>query len=416
MDPIRSSCPTIRAALRGLAFAAAAALAAAPASAQTAPGKTLRVAFPAAETGFDPQAAGDFYSNHVNRVIFDPLYRYDYLARPYRIIPNTAAAMPEISADGRTWTIRVRPGIYFADDPAFRGNRRELIAADYAYSIKRILDPKMRSNQLNAIEGRFVGVEALVAKAKETGKFDFDAPVAASKSSTARRCGCGSTSRRRAAAELTSGFGAVAREVIDAYADASGWAMANPWAPALPAGRRRGQKIVLRRAPATARSTIPDRSNPADRELVQKFRNRKLPLTERVEISIIEESNPRMLAYRQGQLDYIGVPSDMVTTVLDEQDRLRPEFARQGIRWQRVVQPAISYSYFNMEDPVVGGYAPERVALRRAIAMAYNVDEEVKVIRQGQAAPATQVVPPQMSGHDPTLERAPYDLKAPSRR
>jgi ABC-type transport system substrate-binding protein len=417
MDPICSSCPTIRAALRGLAFAAAAALAAAPASAQTAPGKTLRVAFPAAETGFDPQAAGDFYSNHVNRVIFDPLYRYDYLARPYRIIPNTAAAMPEISADGRTWTIRVRPGIYFADDPAFRGNRRELIAADYAYSIKRILDPKMRSNQLNAIEGRFVGVEALVAKAKETGKFDFDAPVAGIEVVDRQ------TLRLRLNfpdAELlpnltTSGFGAVAREVIDAYADASGWAMANPvgTGPYRLKEWRRGQKIVLEASPSYREEHYPDSSDPADRELVQKFRNRKLPLTERVEISIIEESNPRMLAYRQGQLDYIGVPSDMVTTVLDEQDRLRPEFARQGIRWQRVVQPAISYSYFNMEDPVVGGYAPERVALRRAIAMAYNVDEEVKVIRQGQAAPATQVVPPQMSGHDPTLDaRAPYDPKA----
>ena len=60
----------------------------------------LRVAFPIAETGFDPQAAGDVYSNYVNRAIFDPLYRYDYLARPYKLVPNTAAALPEIS-DGR---------------------------------------------------------------------------------------------------------------------------------------------------------------------------------------------------------------------------------------------------------------------------------------------------------------------------
>jgi ABC-type oligopeptide transport system substrate-binding subunit len=72
-----------------------------PAWADTAPGKTLRVSFPIAETGFDPQAAGDAYSNYVNRAIFDPLYRYDYLARPYKLVPNTATGMPEISADGR---------------------------------------------------------------------------------------------------------------------------------------------------------------------------------------------------------------------------------------------------------------------------------------------------------------------------
>ncbi len=77
--------------------------------------------------------------------------------------------MPEISADGKTWTIRIRPGIYFADDPAFKGKRRELTAADYVYALKRILDPKMRSNSLQMVDGRFVGADALVAKAKETG-------------------------------------------------------------------------------------------------------------------------------------------------------------------------------------------------------------------------------------------------------
>src|SRR5438067_1373861 len=70
--------------------------------------KTLRVAFQVAETGFDPQAISDLYSEFVNRHIFDALYYYDYLARPYKLVPNTAAAMPEISSDGLTWTIRIR--------------------------------------------------------------------------------------------------------------------------------------------------------------------------------------------------------------------------------------------------------------------------------------------------------------------
>jgi oligopeptide transport system substrate-binding protein len=96
--------------------------------------KTLRVAFPVAETGFDPAPVGDIYSQYVNRAIFDAPYKYDYLARPYRIVPNTAVTMPKISADGKTWTIRIRPGIYFADDPAFKGKKRELTAADYVYS------------------------------------------------------------------------------------------------------------------------------------------------------------------------------------------------------------------------------------------------------------------------------------------
>ena len=351
----------------------------APAGAQPAADRAIRVAFPAPETGFDPQAAGDFYSNHVNRAIFDPPYRYDYLARPYRIIPNTAAAMPEISADGKTWTIRMRPGIYFSDDPAFKGKRRELTAADYAYSIKRILDPRLRSNQLNVVEGRFAGADAVVAKAKETGKFDYDAPIA----------GIDAVERftlkfvlnfpdyELLANLTTSGFGAVAREVIDAYADGSGWAMANPVGTGAYRLKewQRGQKIVLEANPTFRDERYPESNDPADRELLRKFGKRKLPLTERVEISIIEESNPRMLAFRQGQLDYVGVPADMVTTVLDDRDKLRPEYAKQGIRWERVVQPAVSYAYFNMDDPIVGGRDPAHVALRRAVAMAFNVDE-----------------------------------------
>ena len=125
--------------------------------AQADPNKVLHVSFPIAETGFDPQAINDLYSNYVNRAIFEALYRYDHFARPYKVVPNTAAALPEASADGKTWTIRVKPGIYFTDDPAFKGKKRELVAADYVYSWKRILDPKMRSPHLDDFDGKFVG-------------------------------------------------------------------------------------------------------------------------------------------------------------------------------------------------------------------------------------------------------------------
>ena len=56
--------------------------------------KTLHVAFPVAENGFDPQAIGDTYSDAVCLAIFDPLYRYDYFARPVVLQPNTAAVCP----------------------------------------------------------------------------------------------------------------------------------------------------------------------------------------------------------------------------------------------------------------------------------------------------------------------------------
>ena len=249
-----------------LVLAAATALRPLQAAAQADPNKVLRVAFPVAETGFDPQASNDIYSAYVERAIFDPLYTYDILARPYTIESNTAVALPEISPDGLQWTIRVKPGIYFYDDPAFKGRKRELTAADYIYSWKRTLDPKIRSFWLQTFDGLFDGAPAVIARAKETGKFDYDAPMA----------GLEAVDRYTIRIRLvhpaydllpnltTVQSAAVAREVIDKYADNSGWAMQNPvgTGPFRLKEWRRGQKIVLKRIQASGKcctraATIP---------------------------------------------------------------------------------------------------------------------------------------------------------------
>src|SRR6059036_37291 len=121
------------------------ALASPPAVAADAPAKVLRYAFNVAETGFDPARIDDLYSRIITAHIFDAPYKFDHLARPYKVQPNTASAMPEVADDFKTWTIHIRPGIYFADDPAFKGRRRELVAQDYVYAWKRFFDPANKS-------------------------------------------------------------------------------------------------------------------------------------------------------------------------------------------------------------------------------------------------------------------------------
>src|ERR1051325_8335467 len=100
--------------------------------------KTLYVAFEAPETGFDPAAVSDHYSLEVIHNIFEPLLSYDYLARPQKLVPGTTTALPQIADGGRTFVFKIQPGIYFADDPAFGGKKRELTAADYVYSLQRL--------------------------------------------------------------------------------------------------------------------------------------------------------------------------------------------------------------------------------------------------------------------------------------
>ena len=117
------------------------------------PSKILRITFQAAETGFDPVKVSDYYSGTVIEAIFDPLLTYDYLARPAKLVPNTAEALPQVTDQGRTYRVTVKPGIHFADDPVFKGRKRELTALDYAYSLRRFLDPKNRSPYAFLFEG-----------------------------------------------------------------------------------------------------------------------------------------------------------------------------------------------------------------------------------------------------------------------
>ncbi|MGH9578557.1 MAG: ABC transporter substrate-binding protein, partial [Terriglobales bacterium] len=159
-----------------LAVCVMAAGALAEASAQGA-AKTLRYAFPVAETGFDPGQINDLYSSIILGQIFDPPYTYDFLSRPVKVRTNTAVGMPEVSADGLTWTVRIQPGIFFTEDPAFNGRKRELVAQDYVYSLKRHFDPKVKSPNLYLVHKLIAGMDAVRQAALKGEKFDYDREV-----------------------------------------------------------------------------------------------------------------------------------------------------------------------------------------------------------------------------------------------
>ena len=128
-------------------------------------GKTLHVTFQVAETGFDPTRTSDYYSGMVIEAIYDRLLTYDYLARPAKLVPLAAESLPQITDNGKTYTFRIKKGIYFTPDPAFKGRKRELTAEDYAYSIKRFFDPRNRSPYAFLFEGKIVGLDELGALA-----------------------------------------------------------------------------------------------------------------------------------------------------------------------------------------------------------------------------------------------------------
>jgi ABC-type transport system substrate-binding protein len=393
------------AALLGLATAFA------PQAARAAdPNKVIRDVFPVAETGFDPAGVHDLYSGTIVQAIHETLFTYDYLARPSKIVPLTAEALPEVADDGRTWTIRLKKGIHFAPDPAFKGRKRELVAADYVYSLKRLIDPRIRSPWAFLVEGKFVGLDELADEAKKTGRFDYDRKIAGIEAVDRHtlRFRLKATDYNLPYVLAHEPSSAVAREVIEAYAGVDGRAMGNPvgTGPYRLEQWLRSSKIVLVANPEYRGFTWNfAATDPADQKLVAAMKGRKMPQVGRVEISIIEEDQSRLLAFQNGELDIMNLEGPLAPNVLDG-DRLKPAFAQKGVQLSRIIDPEISYLYWNMQDPVVGGLAKEKVALRRAMAMAYPVDEDIRVLRNGQAVAARYPIPPGVVGHDPKWQGA----------
>jgi ABC-type transport system substrate-binding protein len=408
---------------RSLVLALAAALSvgapAAFAQDQVAPRKVLRYAFEKAETGFDPAQIADIYSRIVTAHIFEALYQYDHLARPYKIKPATAAGMPQMSDNHRTFVVRVKPGIYFADDPVFKGKPRELTAHDYVYSFKRLYDPAVKSPSVsNFDEQGVIGLRELKQEAERTKKpFDYEREVEGLKALDRYTLQFKlRESRPRFVTALANPdiWGAVAREVVEAYGDKI---MEHPvgTGPFVLKDWRRSSLIVLERNPRFREVTYDAEPNADDAEgqaLLARFKGRRLPMVDRVEVSIIEERQPLWLSFLNEEQDLLErLPNDYAGQAIPG-GKLAPNLARRGIQKYRILSPDITLAVFNVEHPVVGGYTPEKVALRRAINLGLDTQREIDLVRHGEAVLAQSIVVPMTFGYrdDVRTGAADYDV------
>jgi ABC-type transport system substrate-binding protein len=302
----------------------------------------------------------------------------------------------------------VKPGIYFADDPAFGGKRRELTAQDYVYSIKRLMDPKYRSSLLSQVEGIIVGADEVLARARKDNRLDYDAPVE----------GLRALDRYTWQIKLLEPYYnfiydladcrvscAVAREVIEHYGDDStshpvgtGPYRVTAWA--------RASKILFEANPNFREEyfdSLPPANDPEGQEVAAKMKGKRLPVVGRVEVYILEAVQPRWLAFLNEQHDLLFRVPEEYAYVAAPDNKLAANLKRRGIGFAQIPALDLTFNYFNMEDPTVGGYTPEKVALRRAISLGYKTADEINVIRKGQAIPAHTPYSPGVAGYDPNF-------------
>jgi ABC-type transport system substrate-binding protein len=386
--------------------------------ANTSAPKVLRYAFRVAETTLDPAQASDIYSRTLTAHMFEALYTYDHLARPSKFKPLTAEALPEATDNYRTWTMKVRPGIHFVDDPVFGGKKRELVAEDYVYAIKRFADPANKSPVWSYIDGfKFIGLGEQRQKGLTQKKpFDYDAPVEGLRALDRYTVQIRLAEPRPRFIEFLAAsdlFGAVAREVVQHYGDKI---TEHPvgTGPFKLAQWRRASFIALERNPGYREryyDAEPAEGDAEGQALLARFKGRRIPMIDRVEVSIVEENQPRWLAFLNGQHNLIEqVPTDYVGQGMPK-GKVAPNLAKKGVQGWRQVRADLTTTFFNMDDPVVGGYTPDKVALRRAISLGFDVDREIRLVHKGQAFPAQAPIAPHTLSYDPTFksEMSDYD-------
>ena len=117
---------------------------------------------------------------------------------------------------------------------------------------------------------------------------------------------------------------------------------------------------------------------------------------DKVEISIIDEVQPRWLSFL-GNDRLMCLPAQFANQAIPN-NKLAPNLVRRAFRIEALCRTRVDLLYFNMENPHCGRQQCGESGLRRAIALAYNTEEEIRLPRRNQAIAAQGVIPPNTWG------------------
>ncbi len=358
--------------------------------------KVLNLSVSSEVKGMDPIYSNDRYSsNEVGRV-YEGLLEYHYLKRPYTLVPNLAESLPEVSEDGLTYTFKIKKGVLFQDDKAFKdGKGRELVAEDFVYSIKRLADPKLQGLGWWLLQGKIVGLDEWRDKNAKKDTVDYTEVVE----------GLKTLDKYTIQFKLTKQFPqflyslampftfAVAKEVVDHYGKeflnhpvGTGPFMIEKF-------NQTAKKFHYTRNPNFRKKLFPTEASDEFKHML-KYAGKPVPFVDKIEINIIKEDQPRWLNFLKGRLDYIGIPKDNFEAAVTPGKGLDKQFEEKGIELSISPSLDVTYTAFNHDLKLF-----QNVNLRRALALAYDVNESNKLFYNDTALPAQSVVPPGIAGN-----------------
>ena len=365
------------------------------------PAKIYRHAMDGAPGSLDPAQAASIYANFIVVNLYDTLYRYKYLARPYQLQPNLANAMPEVSEDGLRMTIRIKKGVYFIDDPAFEGGvGREVKAGDFVYSIKRHFDPGTRAQGAWLWQNRIEGLDLW-----KTEGSNYDVVVAGLRALDDHTIEITLTRPfPQLVHTFTQGYAAIVpREAVEKYGQmlASHPVGSGPFSLL----RRDSTRAVLVNNPGFRQEPFNlagEGFNPTKHEHLglQHLEGKIPPFVDQLNIEFITEGAARWNAFLAGEVHFIKVPASQFGTILEHRRPLTLNAQFDG-RYHFEASPEAGFIYtnFNMADKRIG-YHPDpeqnrrNQALRCAMVKAFDwkKSNETFFYDTGQVFPG--VIPP----------------------
>ena len=335
--------------------------------------------------------------------IFESLYQYHYLKRPYELVCQLAESEPEISEDGLVYKIRIKQGVFFADDECFAGGKgRELKAEDFVYAWKRMADIKNLCGNWWIFAGKIAGLDDFREYSRSCRKaeeVDYDREIEGLKAPDDYTLQIKLTRPWRQIKYFLAraATAPVAREAVKYYGReiishpvGTGPYKLNKW--------HRGSFIELVENENFRDEYYPSEGQEGDDAAgLLDDAGRKLPLTKRLVLKVIEEDQPRWFLFMQGKVDLCIIPQENFGMVLDDNENIKEELARKGICLKIFDDPSTFWLGFNMADELVGGNR----ALRQAISCAVDKDRFNDVFYNGRALTARGFIPPMLKSVKP---------------
>ncbi|MGA2680031.1 MAG: ABC transporter substrate-binding protein [Sedimentisphaerales bacterium] len=356
---------------------------------------------------FNPADIGDNISEAVADEIFEMLYGYHYLKRPYQIVPVLAADMPAVSDDGLTYTIKIKKGVFFADDRCFKnGKGRELNAGDFVFAWKRLADIKMLSSNWWVFEDRIVGLDEFREYTKSCAKpedVNYSRPVeglnAADDDTLVIKLKRPWPQILYLLAYISTA--PIAKEAVDCYGKDIDSHPVGTGAFKLKAWDR-GSYIEMVKNPTYRGEPYPSEGEPGDREAgLLADAGKTMPFVDRIVWRIVPEDQPRWLLFEKGDIDITSIPKDNYGQAIAPGRELTPEMKERNIKLTTIREAATFYIGFNMEDPVLGKNKP----LRLVISCAFDREKWIELFFNGRGDVAFGFIPPCMTGYDPNIRQ-----------